>query len=111
LTRAAQVGLMHKNEMNVPLDDPRAVRALGDAFKKSRRAGGHTDAGNDSRIAGDYRGDEPLPVRLHEDDIRAVGSLVLEAIWAGLDSPKGGEKMDSNLGRRWEKNARTKGEM
>jgi hypothetical protein len=111
LTRAAQVGLMHKNEMNVPLDDPRAVRALGDAFKKSRRAGGHTDAGNDSRIAGDYRGGDPMPVKLHDDDINRIGSLVLSAIWSGLESPKGGEKMDENLGRRWEKNARTKGEM
>jgi hypothetical protein len=97
--------------MNVPLDDPRAVRALGDAFKKSRRAGGHTDAGNDSRIAGDYRGGDPMPVKLHDDDINRIGSLVLSAIWSGLESPKGGEKMDENLGRRWEKNARTKGEM
>jgi hypothetical protein len=51
------------------------------------------------------------PVKLQDTDINNIASLVLGAIYAGLDSDIGAQKIDRNLGRKWEKDAKTRGEL
>lgn len=133
IARKPHVGLVGEgggNELMWPLGSKKATRAVTAAFEKSKSASTQTDPGGasinsltsptslDSGSATVDMGDtnaklDELKQAIIDTqlDARQLKETLLAAIWAGLESDKGGEKMDTNLGRRWEKNARTKGEM